>query len=452
MIDPDLAEQLRGFAIERPADAARVQEALEYTLQGAPLRTLRLAILDSYLINVLAVGGPVQLRTTRDAVAEFLTRVGALAAAERCQDQRWLDAEMAVERDPDALQEVATALALDDPLLPPQLPDFAFGEHSGPVEDAALFLIVDALSQAWSEGRLDTSRPDWRQVRLTLAQDILDGPPPPAVRAHPDDVTTAGAAAGPPASGGAPLRRVIEAERVGIWRRSRGALRQDLADRVAPLIVDPVRWHPGLSAATERITSLLDLYARGAPVHDSVDPTVAKELAARFGWATRGRSVPAEELYQLAARAGLLTVVDDRIVPSEAARRLRSRPDALWAHVCQLGLPVAASPGEVLLMLLVTQQEWSRTQLVAAAQPVVEEEQYLWRALPSGEVVPNRGMRVVDELHTIVDSLIATLTALGALETTGHKLWGHRLRVVPPHDRTVRAILRGSAAGPLHPQ
>ena len=410
----------------------RAEQALAAMLGGAPLSELRLAAVDSQLLAALSAGGAPQLRAVREALAAFFELAGQDLAAQRCRAPRWAEAERRVERDPAALAAALYDLA-DDPLLPPPLLEFQFGDQPGPVEVRAQLEVVDALERALAAGETDPAAPGWRDAARAVAREVL-------ARPHGDHRS---------------LQEAVEAERLAAWRQSRSAARQRLVDEVAPLLAEPPAWQPEHAQLAERVGWLLELLGDGVPARDDrLDPQVARALGERAGWKTPRRpprspfAAPAEALRLMARNAGLLAPDAPYDVASDLGRQLVADPPGLWGHVCRWGVVFRRGTIEVLLLLLLTRPEWREGELVAAAGPVVTEEQYLLVEDPRGGVAPARGAVRDEALHAHLDDVVGLAIALGALEVTGSRAFGRRLRVPPAGAATLRGVLRGHATGP----
>lgn len=409
----------------------RAEQALTAMLGGAPLSELRLVTVDTQLMAALSAGGAAQLRAVREALAAVFDLAGHDEAARRCRSPRWARAESQVERDPAATAAVLYDLT-DDPLLPPSLLDFQFGDHPGPIEARAQLDVVDALEDALAAGETDPSSPDWREAARTVARRVLERP-------HGDHPT---------------LRQAVEAERLAAWRQSRSDARQRLVDEVGPLLAEPSAWQPEHAQLPERVGWLFELLGDGVPVRDDrLDPQVARALSERAGWKTPRRpprspfATPAEALRVIVRTAGLLAYDVERDAPTALGRRLVADPPALWRHVCRWGVVFQRGTLEVLLLLLLTREEWREGELVAAAGPVVTEEEYLLVDHPTRGVAPARGSVRDELLYAHLEDVVGITTALGAVEVAGSRAFGRRLRVPTAGAATLRAVLRGHATG-----
>jgi hypothetical protein len=448
--DPAVAAALRELAREDSTLAEIATAALEALTSDRGLESITQHGLQEWLWSQLPVTFPADedahaAQTSAAALARLLAMVGLPRYATVCASETTRDVLAAYDRGESA-GRVAYRRAMDSSgVVPPDVPELAWGDVMGAVDVAAYFSCAAALEMAIEGGTFAPGARGWRTAQQAATRAHL-------LRPRPD------------LGGECWLDRVL-AERVERWLGSRGGARRELLAAVGDQLLGPSLAAPDDAAGhVAPVRWLLDRAADGVELTqtDRLRPAVVNELAEAFGWddvpgkrRLEDDVVEVRTLRDLAQRIAGVRRSGRRLVLTATGRRLAGDPAALWqalaTHLIGDGFRGAVEELALAAILTGTGAGAGVGASTDDADEVADTVTAVVTAAVAGEgwrdqdgTAPDR--RVVR--WTLVD-LHWALEVLGLLDVTpADPPWSWSWRLNPAGHRAALAALRARATRP----
>ncbi|HEV2371388.1 MAG TPA: hypothetical protein VGS19_04385 [Streptosporangiaceae bacterium] len=425
-VAPEIAAALATIERDDPEELKAAARAVEWLTLRGPQRLTQLALCEFLWYELPgAVDSVAQGRHVAGVLGRLLEALDLSRYAGLCTAQVTTEiVRTAVERGVPAAREEFQRAMYRSGIVPPDIPELAWGTVMGVEELEAYEATAAMLELAVTAGRLRSGSVGWRARQAEIAGEYLRS--------------------ADPALGGVSRLDRIRAERISTWARSRGTARGRAVAGLTGRIRDP---QTVPSDADEHLAPPRWLLERagtdGLPLTDThaLAGSVVAEAQEWFG--LDGTGICLGSLHELLLAMKALRRNGKRLVITSIGRQLLAHPERLWAAVAGGlvgdGEGPAEAAAEGALVVLAEGRQLGREELARRVGAMLAGEG--WRDPATG------GTPDASSVRTALRGLWIRLSALGLL---ADERWLRPLRLSTIGQAAVLAALQARAVRPRH--